>query len=480
MFSKALAHLITYMPAKVILSIVTMIMIPVITRIFSTSEYGYYTITLSLATLISSFCMGWLSSSVVRFMPETKDSFSRDMLIRCVTKWAIFTLIIVSLLLALILAFGVFSFKSGALYFVITGFVLILSISFFNLLLSIFRAEQKPSTYSLFSLIVGVGTYILGLLLIWKFKVSIISFLWSLIFLQAIAIPILFNQLHLKEKSLNNVWKIKPFISYGVPASGIAIMTMLLSNLDIFMISRMMSIESAGIYAPAFQLSEKTIMFIASLMILAITPINFESWEKLSLDENRLLLSQTCSFYLLLSLPVTIFIIFFSKKITMSMFHPDFWSGSELMPFIAFGAFCMGLVHRYSIILSIYKKNSLLLILCVFAVIFKFVFNYIYIDIIGLRSPAISTSLSFLFLLALCIFASKRFFSWQFPIIFFIKAIFSSVVAASVVSFTFSTNDPTLLNLCLSVISFMFLYFGQIFLFERNSEIFKPLKINTK
>ena len=62
-----------YIPANVIPAIIGIVLIRILTSVFTQEEYGQYQLTLSAFGLIRVFSMVWLSASVTRFYLNFKN-----------------------------------------------------------------------------------------------------------------------------------------------------------------------------------------------------------------------------------------------------------------------------------------------------------------------------------------------------------------------------------------------------------------------
>src|SRR5690554_2891384 len=71
-FKKISKDVIKYLPSKFIPAIIGLISLPIYTSIFSPTDYGLYSMIVSLVGLISSICAGWLSHSALRYYDEYK------------------------------------------------------------------------------------------------------------------------------------------------------------------------------------------------------------------------------------------------------------------------------------------------------------------------------------------------------------------------------------------------------------------------
>ena len=57
-----------YLPGQIVPAIVGILSIPVITRLFSSGEYGKYVLVMAAVGVLSAI-IGWLPMSIIRFYP---------------------------------------------------------------------------------------------------------------------------------------------------------------------------------------------------------------------------------------------------------------------------------------------------------------------------------------------------------------------------------------------------------------------------
>ena len=114
--------------------------------------------------------------------------------------------------------------------------------------------------------------------------------------------------------------------------------------------------------------------------------------------------------------PLLILIFFLSESIILKYIFPkSYQEAFKLFPFISFGGLLVGIMHRFSIILSIYEKTTLILKTTIIALLTNIALNFFLIRCFNISGAVISTILSYFLWLILIKRESDKFLIIQFP-----------------------------------------------------------------
>ena len=451
-----------YLPSMAVPAIVGIVAIPIITRLFPPEVYGNYILVIATVSFLSTIAVTWLGSSTIRFYPAYELNGGLNKFYSVLLKLTISSVGAISILFLIIL----FLLKNQVSVSIVSlmriGVLLFIVSSFWSVLLNLLRAKQKAGWYSAFSIWRSVAGLGIGLAMVLILHTGIEGLLWGAIISTVIAIPLLWKiSLGMPSLKDGNVrsqmgWEIA---KYGIPAMGINVLTWAQSLSDRYILEFFRDSQEVGIYSASYAISERSIFFITSLFLLASSPIGFSIWERQGVKASQEFMKKLTRYYLLVGLPAAVGLCLLAKPITHLLVAPQYYLGYRIIPLVAFGAFFVGVAHRFTIGLSYHKRTDLLMLCYLGSVILNIVLNFVYIPKYGYMAAAGTTFVSYAFLLLSAIFVSRRFFVWGFPFKSLGKISCASIVMGIVVYYIGNslTSSP-LINLISGMLAGVVVY----------------------
>lgn len=397
---------IIYLPAKVIPALTGVISIPILTRLLSPEKYGQYLIAISSLTLLSSLCISWIVSIIIRYHVihgvAILHDFSRRLLvysifIACVL-WTLFTVF--------------FNNTLSGNYLYIAGVMWLISNGLFEYYSGWLRARNFAKNYSislswksLASLLGSLGFIFLG----YNRGDGVIFGAVIAIFLALLILPKCAVR---KEQSIpqssSNILSTKSILRYGLPAAFTNFSIIALSLNDRYIIKMLLGEDFVGIYGANYDLAEKTIFFANSLLLLSSSVIGFKIFEKEGETKASNFLSKLLRLYIIFALPL-VFAISILSQILLPILLPSKYSqGFIVFPIIAFSGLLVGIMHRYALLLSFHKRTDYILISSIIALVANIISCIFLIPKFGLIGAAIGTLIAYTcWLIIIKKFASK-------------------------------------------------------------------------
>jgi len=459
----------TYLPAQLIPGIVGFLSLPIITRLFPPSEYGYYVLVWG-AMFFSVTIVGWLSMSVVRFYPKcclnnTLEKFYITVLLISVVILSVFALIFS---IALIVAKSKLSPKLTSLMGV--GLLAFIFLSLFHVLLEFFRARRQIGFYSGFVIwrsIAGIG-FGLGLILI--FHLGIEGLLWGNILSLAVAFPLLWKKA-LGKASLhprNLSWTItSEMATYGLPLVFGNLASRILYLSDRYILGIFWSSREVGIYSASYDIGDHTIVLITILFALTSGSLAFNIWEREGEQKSREFMSSITRFYLMIGIPCVVGLSVLAKPLISLLTGQQYHQGYRVVPLVVLGAFCFGLQQRFQIGLQFHKNTKAIMFAVFAAAIVNVGLNMILIPRYGYIAAAATTLGSYILLLVLMIVLSRRRFIWKFPFRSLANiSLASGFMGAIVFVMGHHIAGPSLVRLVLLVGTGILIYLPGLFLLK--------------
>ena len=460
-----------YLPSKLVPPLTGIIAIPILTRLFPPQIYGNYILVVAAVSFLSTIAVEWLSSSTIRFFPIYKLNNNLNQFYHVLLKLIIFSVGIITIFMVVILALLKNHISTNLIFLLRIGMLLFIVDSFWSVFLNLLRIKQKVGWYSIYSVWKSVAGLTIGIVIVQVFNMGIEGLLFGEIIVTIIIIPLLWKtSLGVQPfKNKGNIFSSmgKEIAKYGIPAMWINVLTWAQSLSDRYLLEIFRGSYEVGIYSASYSLAEKSIFFIVSLFHLAGTPIAFTLWENHGIEKTRDFMNKIARYYLLISVPAAVGISILAKSAIQILVESQYYAGYVIVPLVTFGAFLVGVAHRFAIIFSYYKRTDVLMLCYLGSVILNVALNILFIPKYGYIAAAATTFASYAFLLLSALFISRRFFTWQFPFKSLIKITCASAIMGIVVYLVSnSLMISKLLNLSLSICLGGFIYLVLLFLFR--------------
>lgn len=456
-----------YLPSQIVPAIMRIITIPIITRLFAPGEYGIYTLVLATVSVLV-IIVGWLPTSIIRFYPiYNRDSrleeFNSTILILAVLSVGIVFLAFTG---SILFAKALFSkdlyslLRIGSLLFVVTAF--------FEILQYFLRVKRRVGWYSTFSVWKSVASVALGLALVLILRQGIEGLLWGALLSTAVILPVLWKVSvgkPLIKRSSISIKLASQLARYGFPLVTANLAAWILNLSDRYVLEFFRGSHEVGVYSVSYNLSAQSIMFLASLFMLASGPIGMNIWENEGEKASQEFISKITKYYLIFSIAAVVGISALGKQIIRILTVQEYYDGYRTIPFVTLGAFFLGLQQRYHAGLLFYKKTHLIMFSILSAGLLNLGLNFLLVPKYGYMAAAVTTLISYAFLLMMLVIASQRFFVWKFPIKTLGRVMSASMVMWVVVYYVGnSLTSSALFNLIVGICVGVVLYFIMLFL----------------
>jgi len=409
-----------YVPAMVLPAIVGVLLIRILTTIFTFEEYGYYQITLSTFGLIHVFSIIWLSSSVVRFYLNHKNSRQEGVFFSTLFFSAISGAILIAVF-CWVINYSVFQSKISPVLFSLINLAIVASVfdSFFEIFVVVFRAGLEPKKYSLFWILFSIGKPILGICLILWFGLRVEGVFWAFLIVPLLLDMIIFFQLNLhKHIKLSAVSRslFKQFFRYGLPICFSFLAFWVLSLSDRYLVEYFRGSTEVGLYSVGYTISEKTLHFIYTILMLAAFPIIVDTWEKHGDESAQKLITELSRYFFLLSTPILIILVTIPKQVFLIFSSEKFIEGARVLPFIAIGIFILGLSQYILKGFELHKKTNYIAFFALAAGFSNIIANIILIPKYGFFGAGISACVAYFVYFVIAVISARKQMAWKMPL----------------------------------------------------------------
>jgi len=407
----------------------TIFLIPILTKNFSSSDYGIWVQFLTTFYLISSIAGLGLPYTIVRFISNEKDTKNIQ---EGFYSMAIFVLIFSFFISMLILIFS--NFIAANLFNGNINIVKVISLAIFispvnSLLLNIFVAFGQMKRYSILMLI---QTY-LALFLITYLAISgrgillvVMGFLLTQIILFLIMAAIVYNEIGFKIPKFN---KINEYLKFALPIIPNNLSTWIVESSDRYVIGIILGTTYVAYYAPGYTLGMAILLFFTPLSVLlsSILPKHYENGE---MEEVMLFINYSLKYFLLIAIPSLFILSFLSKPILMILTTPEIaLNGFLVTPFVALSSLLFGALGIIMNLIILEKKTKIIGSIWTIAALISLL-TIILVPIFGILAAAAVTLLSYSTAFIIGTNYCRKFFNDYFDYTFIIKSIIASIVVS--------------------------------------------------
>ena len=461
---------------NILISLSSLIFIPIITKSFTTAEYGMWAQVNTTIALVPNIANLGLPYTMVRFLSaETDRERIKDSFYPMITLTFISTVIICLLFLIFgnTIANALFNGSMQVLY-------ITTAISFFAcmnlMLISYFRTFKQMKRYSLFLVLqsyIGVFVSIYLTYAGYNIETVVLGLLTGYV---AVFLMMTFLIVRYLGIGMGKWSNLKEQLAFAIPTIPSNVSSWVVDSSDKYVIGILIGSVAVGCYSPGYALGSILLMFLSPFAVLlpAILP---EHYEKGNIAEVDKYLSYSMKYYLLLTVPAAVGMSVLSKPLLYIITTPEIALGGYVVtPFVCLGAIFMGMYGITNNILILEKNTMILGKLWILVAISNIVLNIILVPHLNILGAAISTLICYILAFSVTAIASKKTMRLPFDIKELLKIIIASLIMGIIV---YMMNPNGIINVLISIIVGVIVYFAIIFILKavtrKEIAIFKDL-----
>ena len=461
---------------NILISLSSLIFIPIITKSFTTAEYGMWAQVNTTIALVPNIANLGLPYTMVRFLSAEKDKEKiKDSFYPMISLTFISTIIICLLFLIFgnTIANALFNGSMQVLY-------ITTAISFFAcmnlMLISFFRTFKQMKRYSLFLALqsyIGVFVSIYLTYAGYNIETVVLGLLTGYV---AVFIMMAFLIVKYLGIGIGKWSNLKEQLAFALPTIPSNVSSWVVDSSDKYVIGILIGSVAVGCYSPGYALGSILLMFLSPFAVLlpAVLP---EHYEKGDIREVDKYLSYSMKYYLLLTVPAAVGMSVLSKPLLYIITTPEIALGGYMVtPFVCLGAIFMGMYGITNNIMILEKNTMILGKLWIVVAISNIVLNLLLVPYLNILGAAIATLICYILAFAVTAIASKK--TMRLP--FNMKELLKIVVAASLMGIAVYLMHPIgIVNVLISIIAGVIIYFAVIFILKavtfKEIAIFKDL-----
>jgi O-antigen/teichoic acid export membrane protein len=427
--TKLRADALNYFPAAVIPALASIVGVAVFTRIFTSEEYGWYTLVAASAVISTTLASGWIQQSVLRYLPRFKAEGNLD---DFMSKFMGLILVVSALvvLLASVFYYPLEGRMGVYAHFYFPGLALVVSGLVFLSINSVFQADLRSGSFALHRIAMSVLRLLIALALVFFVKRDVVGIILG----AAAAYFLLIIPMALKLRGAGrrpvfggfDLGFVKATASYGFPIIGWMMAGQILSFCDKFMLAFFKDASQVGIYAANYNLVNMGVSLLSGPIIMAAHPLVMNVWESGERSRVPSVIREFSRYYILIVVPAAVFVGVFNRELVRLLLGWEFRAGARIIPVVLAGFFAWGFSMYGHKGLELMEKTRMMLLLVAGAVVMNLLLNWFLIPPYGYMGAAIATTVSYMSYPVLIFFVSGRYLEWLIP--------WRSLLAASVSS----------------------------------------------
>ena len=461
---------------NILISLSSLIFIPIITKSFTTAEYGMWAQVNTTIALVPNIANLGLPYTMVRFLSAEKDKEKiKDSFYPMISLTFISTIIICLLFLIFgnTIANALFNGSMQVLY-------ITTAISFFAcmnlMLISYFRTFQQMKRYSLFLVLqsyIGVFVSIYLTYAGYNIETVVLGLLTGYV---AVFIMMAFLIVRYLGIGIGKWSNLKEQLAFALPTIPSNVSSWVVDSSDKYVIGILIGSVAVGCYSPGYALGSILLMFLSPFAVLlpAVLP---EHYEKGNLEEVDKYLSYSMKYYMLLTVPAGVGMSVLSKPLLYIITTPEIALGGYMVtPFVCLGAIFMGMYGITNNILILEKNTMILGKLWIVVAISNIALNLLLVPYLNILGAAIATLLCYILAFVVTAIASRKTMRLPFNIKELLKIVFASAVMGIAV---YLMHPIGIINVLISIVAGVIIYFAIIFILKavtlKEIAIFKEL-----
>jgi O-antigen/teichoic acid export membrane protein len=404
-------HSLSYLLARGVPGMVSLLAIPVYTRFLAPAEYGRYALVIAGVGFFNVIFFQWLRLSLLRFLP----AHAQD------TNLLVATILSAFLVVAVLI--GAIGIGLGLLWpdpswqpFILVGVILVWSQAWFELNLELNRILLRPRRYGLLLMVkavsavsLGIGFALLGL--------GAYAPLLGLLIGLALAIIVGLGEAIWWVRPKADPAQLRELLQYGLPLTATFALGFVVSTSDRFLLAGMLGEGWAGLYSAVYDFAQHSLTLLMMVVNLAAYPLAVRALEAKGPESARIQLRQNAVLLLTIALPASLGVAMLAPSIASTLFGAGFRELAEgLLPVFALAAFLAGVKACYfDLAFQLGRWTLGQLWVMSAAALTNLLLNLWWIPLFGVQGAAWATVMGFSVGLVLSILLGRKVFPVFFP-----------------------------------------------------------------
>lgn len=375
----------------------------IITNYYGSEILGILTLMNSILGIILIFSIAGLGTSLLRFIPEHIQKFSKYSAF-LIYKRSLFIVSTLSIIIGLLIYYfhdyiAITLFKKPEVTWLFSLIALLIFIQSMNgMNITVIRALKNIKMLTLTTVIKSLLFFtLLAVLTHLQYKkhnpIYIEVAIDIIVFFVAFAI-VYFTFIKNTNKAEYEKVSTKTILTVSFPMFITGALNSIITQTDVIMLGNMLDSSQVGLYAMAMKLGMLSSFFLTAINTLA-APKFAELYHSQKFDDLKIVAQNSSKILFWVTLPLTLFFIVFGKYI-LGLFGEEFILSYSALVFLLIGQFVNAISGSVGNFLNMTGYQRLFNYIILFSAILNIILNLILIPKFGISGAAFASMISFI------------------------------------------------------------------------------------
>ena len=382
---------VLYGSGSVLVRGISLLLVPIYTRVLAPSDYGAIDILGVFASLVAVSVALEVTQGLARHLPDSETraervGYASGALWFTVGAYTIFLAISLPLAprLGELLLEG-----AGQATMIQVALVAMWGNGVFSLLQNQLRWDLKPKLYTVASLVYSIVSIGVSVALVVVVRLGVAGVFWGQVVGAAagIAAALYFTRNNFRWHV--DVTKVLTMLRFSVPLVPSSLGVIIALYVDRIAIRELMTLADVGVFGIGYRLASSVSLLMVGFQA-ALTPIIYTRHRR---DETPGELARIFRLFVALALLVVLAVSLFAREAVAVLTTPDYYEGAVVVPLLA-PALLLNAMYIFAPGLAIAKRTGPIALINLFGAVTNTALNFTLIPLFGIRGAALATLLS--------------------------------------------------------------------------------------
>lgn len=394
-----------YGMAAILVRGVSLLLIPVYTRILSPTDYGIVDLVTVLTAFVGVTAALEIGQALARFLPDAeskreKAAYASAALWFTLAGYAAFSIIAVAFsspLAALLLG------SAGRRDLILVALPLIVGSGLFYLLQSQLRYELRPMHYAISGVVYsGVGIAA-SVLLVAGLRVGVAGVFVGQAIGAVAGIAVAGAWARRSYRPEIDLAKLREMVRFSLPLVPSSIAVMVSLYVDRIAIKELLTLDDLGLFGIGYRVASVVTLLMIGFQG-ALTPLIYTHYREPGTPGD---LARIFSFFITLAIGLCLVLAVFAAEIVRLVAAPAFWDGAVVVPILA-PALLLSTMYVFTPGLFLAKRTGTSAAIYVFGAALNTGLSFALVPLLGIRGAAAATLIGAGTVFAVSMVASQR------------------------------------------------------------------------
>lgn len=461
-----------YVCFQVIGLILSFLSFPIMTRIFSVSEYGDLALVNAILAILIPFAKCGMPTSVIKQYALNATETDKTILYSSSLGGISIYFTIVFVVYSIIALFTKNYFVLNIKQLLLVIGIALLSRSMQSLFSGFYRSEEKVLTLNVVGIIFRVGSIIVGITTCLLIIKGLYGYLLGTVVFEGVMTLWMIGMFYWKnvlDVKMISLSEIKTLFAFGFPLICFEASSLVNDYADRFLIKYFLDSTQLGIYSVGYNLSLYVQGFITAPIWMTVFPIYTKLWETQGMEKTASYLATILKAYLCIAILVLCGTLLVSKEFVILAATEKYYPAAQVVPFVTGSILLYGTYHITGAGFYLLNKTKLIAMYMVICAMLHIVLNVYLIPKYQIMGAAYSTVISYIVLTFLFTKKANSLLRIRWPIKDAIVYMTFGVITALALWHVHLSNIVA--TLLIKFFACLTLYMGLVFLYDRNLRV---------